>query len=127
MFHDEERLAFSEVGRLGLGRTVHAGEDGPAEAVRQAVQQLGATRIGHGYHTVDDEVRISVVFTQLGLMLTYYFSVHVSPWYSDCLSRRVHFEACPNSSWHTGSVPKSKTPHPILKFVRDGANFSINR
>ncbi len=79
MFHDEERLAFSEVGRLGLGRTVHAGEDGPAEAVRQAVQQLGATRIGHGYHTVDDEVRISVVFTQLGLMLTYYFSVHVSP------------------------------------------------
>ncbi len=48
MFDPLEIAAFQEVGKLGLGRTVHAGEDGPAEAVKQGVEKLGATRIGHG-------------------------------------------------------------------------------
>ncbi len=49
MFDPLDELAYQEAGRLLLGRTVHAGEDGPAEAVDQAINVLGATRIGHGY------------------------------------------------------------------------------
>src|SRR5688500_5460426 len=38
-----------EIARLGrLGVTAHAGEDAPADYVWQAVDQLGAQRVGHG-------------------------------------------------------------------------------
>ena len=33
---------------------MHAAESGPAENVSQAIQELGAERIGHGYHVLDD-------------------------------------------------------------------------
>jgi adenosine deaminase len=38
----------------GLNVTAHAGEDGPAEYVRDTVDLLGCRRIDHGYHVVDD-------------------------------------------------------------------------
>ena len=38
----------------GLHVTVHAGESGPAEHVKQAIEVLHAERIGHGYRTVED-------------------------------------------------------------------------
>jgi adenosine deaminase len=38
----------------GLRVTAHAGEDGPAEYVRDTVDLLGCRRIDHGYHIVDD-------------------------------------------------------------------------
>lgn len=41
--------------KLGLHVTVHAGESGPAENVRQAIEDLGAERIGHGYHVLQNE------------------------------------------------------------------------
>ncbi len=41
--------------KQGLHVTVHAGESGPADNVRQAIQVLGAERIGHGYHVVDND------------------------------------------------------------------------
>ncbi len=38
----------------GLHVTVHAAESGPASNVRQAVEELHATRIGHGYRVIED-------------------------------------------------------------------------
>ncbi len=47
--------------------------------------------------------------------------------YNRCLKDRVHFETCPNSSLLTGSVPVGDIySHSIVRFARDGANFSIN-
>src|SRR5437867_8457389 len=44
-----------EIARLGrLGVTAHAGEDAPAEYVWEAVDALGATRIGHGCSAAED-------------------------------------------------------------------------
>ena len=44
-----------EIARLGqLGLTVHAGEDAPADYVWEAVDELGATRIGHGCAAASD-------------------------------------------------------------------------
>ena len=40
--------AFTRAGRLGLGRTVHAGEGRPPAEIRTAIERLGAERIGHG-------------------------------------------------------------------------------
>jgi len=42
----------------GLGLTIHAGEDGPAENVRYAVERLGCRRIDHGYRVIDDPTLI---------------------------------------------------------------------
>lgn len=45
---------YAECRRAGLGLTVHAGETGGADEVRQAVEALEPDRIGHGVHAVED-------------------------------------------------------------------------
>lgn len=45
---------FERAKKLGLHVTVHAAESGPASNVVQAVEKMGAERIGHGYHVLDD-------------------------------------------------------------------------
>ncbi|VTJ88451.1 Hypothetical predicted protein [Marmota monax] len=47
--------AYEEAVRSGIHRTVHAGESSPAEVVREAVDTLKTERLGHGYHTLEDE------------------------------------------------------------------------
>jgi len=39
----------------GLRLRTHAGESGPAQRVRTALEQLGCTRIDHGYGVVNDD------------------------------------------------------------------------
>ena len=46
---------FKRAKELGLHVTVHAAESGPAFNVKQAVEEMGADRIGHGYHVLDDK------------------------------------------------------------------------
>ena len=46
---------FKKAKELGFHITVHAGESGPAANVKEAIVQLGAERVGHGYHVIDDE------------------------------------------------------------------------
>lgn len=99
----EEAKVFQEAKKLGINRTVHAGERGPAEMVRRAVEVYEAERIGHGYRVVGD-----------------------SNIYKSCLSKNIHFECCPWSSFLTGSVSMGVKKHPIAIFSDDGANFSVN-
>ncbi|XP_040302902.1 adenosine deaminase isoform X1 [Herpailurus yagouaroundi] len=94
--------AYEEAVRSGIHRTVHAGEAGSAEVVRQAVDTLKTERVGHGYHTLDDEA----LYTRLR-------------------RRNLHFEVCPWSSYLTGAW-KSDTEHPVVRFKRDQANYSLN-
>jgi len=46
---------YAECRRAGLGLTVHAGETGGADEVREALEQLEPDRIGHGVRSVEDE------------------------------------------------------------------------
>lgn len=46
---------FQKAKELGLHVTVHAAESGPASNVREAVERMGAERIGHGYHVLDEQ------------------------------------------------------------------------
>lgn len=94
--------AFEKAREQGLPATVHAGEAGPAGNVREALDLLHARRIGHGYHVVDDE-----------------------PLYQRVRGDRVPLECCLTSSLQTGAVP-SMTVHPVRRFLRDGANFSLS-
>ena len=50
-----DKSIFEEAKNLGINRTVHAGEDGPSENVKIAVEEMFAQRIGHGYRVMQDK------------------------------------------------------------------------
>ena len=50
------REVFAEVRKLGLRVVAHAGEEGPADYIRQALDDLQACRIDHGVRCVEDPV-----------------------------------------------------------------------
>ena len=91
-----------EIARLGrLGVTAHAGEDAPPEYVWQAVDELGATRIGHGCSAAQD------------------------PELMRRLARdRILVECCMSSNYDTGAV-KRGTRHPIHAFLEAGVPVAI--
>ena len=102
-FTQNEVMAFKAAKDMGLHRTCHAGEAGPAVNVEFALDQMCAERIGHGYSVIFDE-----------------------DIYKRCLSSNVHFEVCPYSSYFTGSIlPNARNP--IVVFAEDNANFSISK
>lgn len=103
MFEQNVISTYDEARRLGINRTAHAGEVGPAKCVEQALDLLHAMRVGHGYRVLEDE-----------------------PLYQRCLKNRVHFETCPTSSILTGAQPTDIFYHATVRFAEDGANFSIN-
>ncbi|MFZ0818754.1 MAG: adenosine deaminase [Candidatus Acidiferrales bacterium] len=93
-----------------LGRVIHAGEIGPADSIREAIDILGVTRIGHGIAAMHDP----------GLM--------------DHLTERgVVLEICPTSNIRTGalarqlSVPTARmAQHPLPLFLRRGVPITLS-
>jgi adenosine deaminase len=70
---------FDECRRAGLGLTVHAGETGGPDEVREALEALEPDRIGHGVHSADD-TRVLGMLRERGTVL----------------------EVCPSSNLNTG-------------------------
>uniref|UniRef100_A0A669F5K9 Adenosine deaminase n=1 Tax=Oreochromis niloticus TaxID=8128 RepID=A0A669F5K9_ORENI len=99
----EHRRAYEEAVRCGIHRTVHAGEVGPASVVKEAVEVLKAERVGHGYNTLEDR-----------------------DLYEKLLAQNMHFETCPISSKLTGACDADFTIHPVITFMKDQANYSLN-
>ena len=62
------RDLFAECRRAGLGVTVHAGETGGPEEVREAVEALEPTRIGHGVKSAYDP-RVMGMLRERGVVL----------------------------------------------------------
>lgn len=50
---------FALAGQLGLHRVAHAGEEGPADYVRDALDRLGAERIDHGVRAAEDPALVA--------------------------------------------------------------------
>src|SRR6185503_6965173 len=91
-----------EIARLGqLGLTAHAGEDAPPEYVWQAVDELGATRIGHGCSAVGDPELLRRLARD-----------------------RILVECCLSSNDHTGAGRCSPRP-PIYTFLEAGVPVAI--
>ena len=102
-FTQREVHTFLKAKELGIHRTCHAGEIGPAVNVEFAVERMCAERIGHGYSVIKDK--------------------HI---YQKCIESNVHFETCPYSSYFTGAINPSDR-HSIVKFAEDGVNFSLSK
>lgn len=91
-----------EIARLGrLGLTVHAGEDAPADYVWQAVDVLGAHRIGHGCAAAGDPELVRRLAKD-----------------------RILVECCLSSNEHTGAVRRGER-HPIHTFLEAGVPVAI--
>ncbi len=95
------REAFFLARRGGLGLTVHAGEDEGTRAVWEAVDELGARRIGHGCSAVQDMTLVRRLARD-----------------------RILVECCLTSNYQTGAVPRG-TRHPIFTFLEQGVPVAI--
>ncbi|KAK8385751.1 hypothetical protein O3P69_016488 [Scylla paramamosain] len=103
MKSETDVAVFEAAKEKGIHRTIHAGEAGPADSVKMAVEMFRAERIGHGYRVLEDEEI-----------------------YKMCLRENIHFEMCPHSSYLTGSMQSLSSPskrHPILRFAEDEVSF----
>ncbi|MDR3577299.1 MAG: adenosine deaminase [Anaerolineaceae bacterium] len=97
----EHAEAFKMARSGGLGITVHAGEAGGPENVRYAVEELGATRIGHGVHSSRSPEVLKLL-----------------------RDRRVLLEICPTSNVHTHCIADIQQ-HPIRQFYLQGIPISV--
>ena len=88
--------AFAFARAHGLHAVAHAGEAAGAASVRDAVEILGAERIGHGVRALEDPAVVAML-----------------------AGRKIPLEICPTSNRLTGAAPADR-PHPLLQLDAAG-------
>ncbi len=108
--YKEFRGAYEAAAAAGLRRVAHAGEVGPPQHVRDAVELLGAERVGHGIATMHDRA--------LAELLT---------------ARRIPLEICPVSNLCTGALAKqlgkasaTLEEHPLKRLFDSGVPVTLS-
>ena len=96
------RSSFQKAKKAGARITVHAGESCGPENIWEAIDDLGAERIGHGIAALQDPKLIT-----------------------ELLKRQVTLEVCPTSNWITQCVPTLEK-HPLKELLRLGVRATIN-
>lgn len=93
---------FNKARDVGWNVTVHAGEaDGP-QSIWNAINLLGATRIGHGVAAIQDEELMSYM-----------------------RDNRIAIESCPTSNYQTATV-QDVAGHPITTFMQNELMVTLN-
>lgn len=96
--------AYRAAAEHGLHRTSHAGEVGPADNVRAAIDLLDCERIDHGYHVVDDP----------GLV-------------ASCVESQIAFTVCPTTTEYTTVWRDLSAPdHAIRQMSEAGLKLMVN-
>jgi adenosine deaminase len=96
---------FTRAKKAGLHITVHSGEANVPEAagyVREAIELLGAERIGHGVQIYKDPMLMKFV-----------------------AEKRIPLELCPTSNWLTSAV-RSTAAHPFRFLMKQGLLVTLN-
>ena len=93
---------FKQVRDAGLHITVHAGEAGGSQSMYQAIDELKATRIGHGVACASDEALMDYM-----------------------LEKNIAIESCITSNYQTGTIDSIKN-HPIKTFLNKGLKVCLN-
>ena len=98
------RDVYAQCRRAGLGLTVHAGETGGPEEVREAVDALEPDRIGHGVRSVED-ASVLAMLRERGTVL----------------------EVCPSSNLNTGVLSSVAEVRRVVRALIDaGVRFTIS-
>jgi adenosine deaminase len=95
--------AYAQAARAGLHRTCHAGEDGPAENIRIALDDLGCERIDHGFRLLDDPDLTRRV-----------------------VDERIPLTVCPTSNVTIANVVPSVAAHPFARQRALGVLVTLN-
>jgi adenosine deaminase len=93
---------FKEARQAGLHVTIHAGEWGPAMHVEEAIEHIGAERVGHGVRVLEDKKIVALA-----------------------RERGTAFEVCVTSNYQSGVVQSLHT-HPLMSMLESGLNVTIN-
>jgi adenosine deaminase len=93
---------FARARDAGMKLIAHAGEAAGPASVRQAVEGLGACRIGHGVRAIEDPATVDLL-----------------------LERGIALEVCPTSNVQTSTVP-SYREHPLPRFLDLGVKVTLN-
>ena len=99
---DGFRAVFEEAARHGFHRVAHAGEEGPPEYIRQALDELGAERIDHGVRCVEEP----------GLVRR-------------LREEQVPLTVCPLSNVRLRVFP-SVEEHPVKRMLDEGLRVTVN-
>lgn len=91
-----------------FGITIHAGEAAGYQSVKDAIELLGANRIGHG---------VSALGNPYVMQLLRGSPHQRSP---------IPIEICPTSAYLTGTLPKSKVISTITQFLDCGVHVTIS-
>ncbi|MEE9375562.1 MAG: adenosine deaminase [Rhizobiaceae bacterium] len=94
--------AFAIAGDADLGLTAHAGEFAGAESVRDALDHLRVTRIGHGVRSIEDSKLVERLAEE-----------------------KIVLECCPGSNISLEVYPNFKA-HPLRKLLEAGVRVSLN-
>lgn len=101
---EEFRPVYDRAAQMGLHRLMHAGEVGGPEKIREAIELLGAERIGHGIAAVHDPALMDLL-----------------------AERKIALEICPASNIKTGALALQLgrndariEDHPLPKLLRHG-------
>jgi adenosine deaminase len=93
---------FKPLRQTGDRITIHSGEAGGPENMWEALELLGAQRIGHGIAAACDPRLVE-----------------------ELVRRKLCLEVCPVSNWLTSCVPSLES-HPLPKLLRAGVSATIN-
>lgn len=93
---------YARCAELGFRLVAHAGEEGPAEYVRTALETLGVERIDHGVRSSDDPELLKTL-----------------------IKRQIPMTVCPLSNLKLGVVSRLED-HNLAKLLRAGAMITIN-
>jgi len=93
---------FPRIKEAGLGLTLHAGEAGGPENVREVIEDFEADRVGHGVRIAEDESVVELA-----------------------LERGTAFEMCLTSNVHTATV-RSLAEHPAKPLLDRGLRITLN-
>jgi adenosine deaminase len=96
------RRFFRACRREGLRITVHAGEEGPASYVREAVELLGVDRVDHGVSCIEDPALMR-----------------------EMAEIKIPITVCPISNLRLKGVP-SLSVHPLKKLMDAGLHVTVN-
>ncbi len=93
---------YARCAELGLRRVAHAGEEGPPEYVRGALEALGAERIDHGVRSDEDPALLA-----------------------ELIRRRIPLTVCPLSNLKLRVVDDLRR-HNLARLLRAGAMVTVN-
>ncbi len=93
---------FAEARAAGFAAVAHAGEEGPAAYVREALDSLGVRRIDHGVHAIDDDALVARLRDE-----------------------RVTLTMCPLSNLRLGVVG-ALAEHPLKRLLAAGVAVTVN-